>query len=217
MPSENSTSSSLVISYLGLRKAVGIIGTSLPFVLVVGKWLLDGWGIQPSISDYYYTDMRNVFVGALCAIGIFLLSYRGYERADDIAGDLACGFAVGVALFPPTPPTGSSGLDVFIGHVHLAFAAAFFLTLAYFCLALFTKTDPTKRMTARKRQRNGVYRACGFTILACIALIVLDFSLLKNTGIQQLNPVFWLESAMVLAFGISWLTKGEAILADVEG
>jgi hypothetical protein len=28
------------------------------------------------------------------------------------------------------------------------------------------------------------------------------------------NPVFWLETIAILAFGVSWLTKGEAILKD---
>src|SRR6267378_5672793 len=93
---------SLVLSYLGLRKAVGIIGSALPFVLAFGKMLLEGPGIQDSISGYYYTDMRNVFVGSLCAIGVFLMSCRGYDRKDEIAGYLACVFAIGVALFPTT-------------------------------------------------------------------------------------------------------------------
>ena len=67
---------SLVLSYLGLRKAVGIIGTALPFVLAFGKILLEGPGIQNSISSYYHTGMRDVFVGSLCAIAGFLMSRR---------------------------------------------------------------------------------------------------------------------------------------------
>jgi hypothetical protein len=205
----------MVISYLVLRRAVGVIGTALPFVLVIGKWLLDGWGIQQSISAYYYTSMRDVFVGSLCAIGIFLFSYHGYEPADDVAGNLACVFAVGVALFPTPPAIGASATQALLGHVHLTFAAAFFLSLAYFSLVLFRKTHPNKQMTARKVQRNAVYTACGYTILVCIALIMVDTVFLGRSAVQSLDPVFWLEAAAVLAFGISWLTKGEAILADV--
>jgi len=60
-------------SYLSLRKAVGWIGMSLPFVLMLGVILIfNGNLIQESISHYYYTGMRNVFVGALCAVGLFL-------------------------------------------------------------------------------------------------------------------------------------------------
>lgn len=214
--SENTATADLVISYLALRRAVGIIGTALPFVLVVGKWFADGWGIQSSISAYYYTSMRDVFVGSLCAIGVFLLSYRGYERADDLAGNLACVFAVGVALFPTCPPSGASATQTFVGYAHLVFASAFFLTLAYFSLVLFRKTNAAKKMTARKKERNVVYTVCGYVILVSIGLVAVYFAFLGHSALQQLDPVFWLESAAVLAFGISWLTKGEAILADVD-
>lgn len=215
MTPDTDTTSDLVISYLTLRKAIGLIGTALPFVLVIGKWLLQGWGIQSSISAYYYTSMRDVFVGSLCAIGVFLLSYRGYEPADNLAGNLACVFVIGVALFPTLPATGASAAQAVVGHIHLAFASAYFLTLAYFSLVLFRKTHANKSMTERKKQRNVVYTVCGYAILVCIALIVVDTVFLKNTALQTINPVFWLESVAVLAFGISWLTKGEAILADV--
>jgi hypothetical protein len=87
----------LIISYLTLRKAIGILGAALPFVLAIGAAVLFMTGIQDSISAYYYTGMRNVFVGMLCATGFFLLSYKGYERKDSIAGNLGCLFAVGVA------------------------------------------------------------------------------------------------------------------------
>lgn len=175
--------------------------------------LSQGPGIQDSISGYYYTDMRNFFVGSLCAIGLFLMSCRGYDRKDEIAGILACIFAVGVAFFPTTP---SGGATTIVGVLHLTFAALLFLTLAYFSLALFTKTAPDKDPTRQKRQRNTVYRVCGYTIIACIACIVLVKLTPLKSLVEPLTPVFWLESLAVVAFGISWLTKGEAILRDQE-
>jgi len=204
----------LVLSYLGLRKAVGIIGVALPFVLAIGKLLLQGPGIQDSISGYYYTVMRNVFVGSLCAIGVFLMSCRGYDWKDEIAANLACVFAIGVALFPTTPYLAATSRDELIGKLHLSFAALLFLTFAYFSLALFTKTAPDKTPTPRKLQRNIVYRVCGYTILTCILLIVVVALTSVRYLVGRLTPVFWLESAAIVAFGVSWLTKGETILKD---
>src|SRR5215468_1540580 len=104
MAAADPPTSPLIISYLGLRKAVGFIGLGLPFVLIFGNQLFpDSPWFQYSISDYYYTHMRNVFVGSLCAIGVFLITYRGYDICDRIAGALASVFAIGVALFPTTP------------------------------------------------------------------------------------------------------------------
>jgi hypothetical protein len=205
---------SLVISYLDLRKAIGIIGTALPFVLAFGNILVEGPGIQDSISSYYHTGMRDVFVGSLCAIAVFLMSYRGYERKDDIAGDLTCVFALGVALFPTTPDVNITPRDNIIGALHLLFAAGFFLTLAFFSLVLFRKTDPTRAPTRGKLKRNAVYTLCGYTILVCLAFIVVVAFLSSDSPVKRLDPVFWFEAAAIVAFGVSWLTKGEAILKD---
>ncbi len=203
----------MVYSYLTLRKAIGILGIAMPFIVSLGAMLIFRTGLQSSISGYYHTGMRDVFVGILFSVGVFLLSYRGYSREDDLAGDLACLFAIGVALFPTTPE--GKPLDV-IGYVHLGFAAAFFLTLTYFSLVLFTKTNPAKPPTRRKLQRNMVYRVCGYTMLACIVLLMVYHMLPANTAaaLERFSPVFWLESLAILAFGFSWFTKGEAILKD---
>jgi len=204
----------LVLSYLDLRTAVGIIGVALPLVLALGKLLLQGPGIQDSISSYYYTVMRNVFVGSLCAIGVFLMSCRGYDWKDEFAGNLACVFAIGVALFPTTPYMGATSREEFIGKLHLSFAALLFLTFAYFSLKLFTKTAPDKTPTRQKLQRNIVYRVCGYTILACILLIAVVALTSVRYLFGRLTPVFWLESVAIVAFGVSWLTKGETIFKD---
>jgi len=99
--------------------------------------------------------------------------------------------------------------------LHGIFAALLFLTLSYFSLFLFTKTDSSKIPSPRKMQRNEVYRACGYTMLVCIALVPLIKFLPQLGGaIAKYDPVFWLEAIAIVAFGISWLTKGEAILSD---
>jgi cytochrome bd-type quinol oxidase subunit 2 len=211
---------SLVLSYLGLRKAVGIIGFALPFVLALGKIVFGSGGIEPSISHYYYTNMGDVLVGSLCAIGVFLMSTRGYSEPkfmaksvgkDHVFGVLASICAVGVALVPTNQDeehlTG-------MGYFHLVFATLLFLLLAYFCLKLFRQTSGNP--TSKKLQRNVVYQICGWTILACIALIGIAFLPPIRPSVEPLNPRFWLESLAVLAFGFAWLTKGEMILKDEE-
>jgi hypothetical protein len=71
----------LVISYLTLRKVIGLLGLALPFLAMVGARLLFHTGLQVSLSAYYHTGMRDVLVGILFAIGFFLGGYKGYERA----------------------------------------------------------------------------------------------------------------------------------------
>jgi hypothetical protein len=202
----------LVLSYLGLRRAVGVIGMALPFVLAVGGLLRDGTGLQRSISHYYYTGMRDVLVGSLCAMAVFLYSYR-YDRPDAVAGLVAAVSAVGVALFPTTRGDRLVSAADPVGVVHLLCAAAFFLTLAWFCLGLFTRTYPDRPPTRRKRLRNVVYRVCGVTIVVGVALVAVT-PLLPAEWVAAVHPVFWLESLAVEAFGVAWLVKGRTLLTD---
>jgi hypothetical protein len=203
----------LVLSYLALRRSVGVIGMALPVTLAVGGLLLDGPGLQPTISDYYYSGMRDVLVGSLCAMAVFLGSYR-YDRPDTVAGVVAGVSAVGVALFPTTQGGVPGGPVDPVGVVHFVCAATFFLTLAWFCLALFTRTHPDRPPTRRKRQRNVVYRVCGVTILVCVALAAVAAALPDEGWVAAVRPVFWLESLAVVAFGVAWFVKGETILTD---
>ena len=208
---------SFVFSYLELRKAIGFLGFALPFVLSIGALILFKTGLQNSLSSYYHTGMRDVFVGTLCVIGFFLLSYKGYERSDDIAGNLGCAFAIGVALFPTTLDVAAGGGARIIGYLHLAFAALFFSTLIYFSLFLFTKTDPNKSPSRRKLYRNKVYLACGITMGICILLVAVYYFLPDTIAsiLEGYKHVYWMETLAILAFGISWLTKGQAIFKDL--
>lgn len=214
---------SLLIQYLTIRKIVGFLGMLLPIVLVFGvKILTDCNIVQDSISDYYYTKMGHYMTGTLCAVSLFMFSYNGYERADFWAGKTAGLFALGVAFCPDSNyyPLSAckvlslKGNDV-INIIHFGSATVLFLTLAYFSLCLFTKTsgNPTKR----KKQRNFVYRFCGVIILLSIVLIFL-YSVIPSLHEQFIGykPIFWLEGLALEAFGLSWLTKGEAILWDIK-
>lgn len=199
----------LTHSYVALRKSIGWIGILLPFVLAIGYIaIFNGEGTEPSISHYYYTKMRNVFVGSLCAVALFLFFYRGYEKRDDWAGNIAGFFAIGVAWIPTT----EIGPPDLLGNIHFACAAIFFITLAYFSIFLFTKSAPGVEPTQQKLARNKIYVGCGIVMIACLLAIVL-YSLLKNEDTSS-SLIFWAESIALVAFGFSWLTKGEAIFPD---
>jgi hypothetical protein len=210
----------ITLSYLALRKLVGLIALALPFVLII-VWSFSGQKFPASISGYYYTGLRNIFEGALCAIATFQLACRGYDRRDEIAGILSGACAVGVALFPTKPeqPGTCDPLTpgaIAVGNVHLAFASALFLLLAYFCLFLFRMTAMGRTMTRRKVQRNKVYFVCGLIIVVSIAMILL-FRLLNRTYLfGELGAMFTFETTALFAFGVAWLVKGETFLKDEQ-
>jgi len=201
------------LTYLTLRKAVGAIALLLPFAMAIPWWLLRDHALQTSISDYYYTGMRNLFVGSLCAIAMFLLCCRGFDRKDEVAGMLSALCALGVALFPTTPAA-PSAFQREVGRAHYAFAALLFLTLAYFCLVLFKMTAANRILTRKKLQRNNVYTVCGYVILGSLLAIAATKIFELKCSIVGLGPVFCFESTSLLAFGTAWLTKGETFLKD---
>jgi len=200
-----------IISYMTLRQAVGYLGILLPFVLAAGNWLIFSGGLQQSVSDYYYTPMRGVLAGGMCVIGAFLLAYHGYDLWDGLFTNAAGIGAIGVALFP-TPPDHPSSAATIVGYLHFAFGTVMFIALIVIALWLFRKTGPAGR-TRVKQIRDLVYLICGIVMLVSLALAGI-VSLPFASGLNSLNPVFWLETAAIVAFGASWLVKGQAILRD---
>lgn len=210
--------SALAAAYTYLQRAVGVIAVLLPLTVAVGSFLLDGKDLKGSISSYYYTPMGNVFVGSLCALAVFFLSYNYRPlptfELDNTLSQLASVAALGVAFFPTTSEKATaSGSENVVAVVHLLCAGALFFLLAIFSLFLFTKTDGAETMTAAKKRRNLLYRTCGGIMVASILLVMVS-NLVKPPS--SWHALFWLETIMVIAFGVSWLVKGGflGILAD---
>jgi hypothetical protein len=203
----------VVLSYLALRKAVGFVALFLPFALAI-PWLLCAHVLKSSISGYYYTGMRNLFVGSLCAIAMFMICCRGYDDYDEIAGIFSAVCALGVAFFPTAPDCQVTPYQHNIGIIHWTFAALLFLTLACFCFVLFTMSAKSKTVTPRKLVRNRVYRICGSVIIVSMILIVIlnCFKVYYLFGI--VGSEFLFETTALLAFGVAWLVKGETFLKD---
>ncbi len=199
-----------ILSYLGMRQLAGWVGLVLPFAVALGNW---PHALEGSISAYYFTRMGAWFVGSLWVIGFFMVSARGYDKWDEIAGWFAGVFALSVALIPMNYWEGKSGWVMYRGWLHWTCAALLFIDLALMCLLLFTQSN-TANPTPKKCRRNKFYVACGYTIFACIALIGV-YSLLKHfdsslaARLDCYKPVFWLEAGSVWAFAIAWLVKGE--------
>jgi hypothetical protein len=211
---------SLIISYLALRRSIGILGISLPFIVFLGGFAQGEPGLQGSISGYYYTNMRDFLVGIMSAVALFLISYKGYEKIDDIVANMSGIFALGMLCFPTAV---YSGRVVRVGMflvddnisepIHMAFGALFFLALSFNSIFLFTRRHPGV-MGKEKRRRNMIYRSCGIVMITSIVCITVYTFLGRGTSIAAINPVLIFESIALLAFGISWLVKGNTLFKD---
>lgn len=218
----------LVLSQLSLRKGLGILGLMLPVIFLLVSALSPKISLQRSLSAFYYVPyLCNLLVGVLCAIGAFLVFYRGYRKVPRAFQNLPVGIsrhmtdaklttlaglgAIVTALLPTCAPTGPCGSLLMAG-LHLAGSVTFLGTLAVMSIWSFTESDtPRQDWDADKIWSNRVYITCGWIILA--ALVAAGLVLwLKISAIGPLiQPVFWLESLAIGAFGMSWLVKGDAI------
>jgi hypothetical protein len=204
-------------TYRKLRKVIGILGMSLPVLLVVLAPLLKSWHegvpihweLERSISAYYYTKAGGLFVGTLFAIGVLLLSYN-YRVLDTILTTIACGLAITVALCPTPEFSGQVNL---LGILHYLGASGLFFTFGFMALLRFTKSDispPDKNWENRTR----LYQACGAVIFAMLGVAFVLWVAERLTGSELVLPIlnnnwlFWVEVVMVEAFGLSWLVKG---------
>ena len=216
----------LIVSYLFLRQTVGWIGTLLPIVLLVGNAVSSSAPRPDSMSGYYYTDMRNIFVGTLCALGVFLVAYRGYDDVDDFITNVAGLAAIGVAFCPTKPavctaaagacPAGSvarlSTSQQVVGDIHLGLAAITLIALGLMALR-FAKQgneEPGDGSQQNSAAENVIYRLSGVTVLGCVLLAALS-NLLPASVKAHWPWLFIFEAIAVFAFGVSWFVKGHTI------
>jgi len=210
----------LIAAYRRLLLLVGALAVSMPVVVVGGDWAIDGQGLRGSLSSYYYGRTGDVFVGVLWAIGVVLLSYQTRPRPgfkhDRTITSLAGVLAVSIALFPTASDHSTADVgSKWVAFIHLGAAAGLFgllsvLSLAYFTrvhgspegwranLSRFVRNDPgTDKNHAAA---NSVYRISGWVMLGCIALAAVS-------NAADLGWLLWLETAMVVAFAVSWFRK----------
>lgn len=214
--------SNQIISYLTQRKVLGYLGISLPFLVFIGSQFDGVSPLLNSISAYYFTNVREIFVSTLAALSLFFITYKGYTKLDNILTNIAGLLALNIALFPSMRETNEDVLYLFAfispqatDIIHLCSASTFFLILAFVSYFIFTKTGNSP-MTPRKIVRNRVYKACGIIIFSSLIIMGVYEILPEDVKLylQKFRLIFIFESISLFAFGTSWLVKGGVILRD---
>lgn len=210
-----------VVSFKNLYYLVGVLGFSLPFLCLLGL-LITSTALQPSISHCYYTNIRDVFIGTMIGVSMFLITYSGYQLIDDIVTNAAGVVGIGLALCPclnypgTIDPVGYFNLKPLPSNaIHLLCASIFFLLLAVNSYFLFTKTKDKNNMTHEKINRNKIYRICGLIMFGLMLLLIIIKAIMKDK-FDDYPIAFCIESLMLFAFSFSWLVKGGMILKDKE-
>jgi hypothetical protein len=217
----SSTDMLYVRSYLVLRTLIGALGVLLPVLVVfLDQLLFDGipygtsWP-RGSVSVYYYSGMREVFVGTLSATGVFFVAYKVWERNLENLLSWAAGVsACLIALFPTWPPTKlvpptplQKLLEVsFVSQFHYVVSASFLVSLMLISVFFGVREG-------RRTPRVGMKRSPRFWKWfhwACAALMALALLWIIAASLAHV----WSRSTLVgewvcaWAFGASWFWKG---------
>jgi Protein of unknown function (DUF998) len=197
-----STPKNREIDHRTLKLLVGLMALSLPFFTS----LLAKNPIT-SISASYYEGgwSQSIFIGFLFAISAFLLAYNGKSTPEMVLSKVAAGASFGVALFPcdcegHVPP---------VPYVHGVSAAIMFLILACFCYIFLQRA---RRKNYRQAQRRAIiYILCGITIVVSVLALGIDIFAGGIFSAIVARFTLYAEAAVLIAFGISWLTASRLI------
>jgi hypothetical protein len=218
-----------VRSYLMLRLVIGGLMLALPPLLIVIVDVFEGKNpaTRGSMSAYYYTGARDLFVGVLCVVGVFLIGYKLRSRRESGAfgkesrvTTFSGAAAVVVAFFPTDRPADSIPLvpiqnffsEDFVKWVHYSAAASFILSLAYISFYFAHAEGPAstkpkglaKQQSLSAAQWQLFHNAMGLIVVVA----VVGCGIFKFTSLPDQYALFVAEWMAVWAFGFSWVAKG---------
>jgi hypothetical protein len=205
-------------SYLWMRIFIGALGFALPLVLVFAGWGLDRGTIpRDSLSAYYYSGVREVFVGVVAAIAVFLIAYKIAEAWSwDFVLSLVAGLAaLVVVVFPTGKPEGFTEVtavqrwvtETWAGRIHFGGAFVFIGLLAVISL-LFGIQEGAREPRPGEKRSPSFWMHWHVVLASAIAVAAGTLVVLKLTDSGFRTYVFWGEFIAIVAFAVSWLSMG---------
>lgn len=202
--------------YHTIRRGIGILGFIFPLIVL-------GWGffaeveLLDSLSAYYYTPARDVYVGFLCTIGFCLHLYKGYLPDKDLgffprenlALDAAGVFAIFTAIIRAAPPEHIRllALEPYTwGWLHSTCAILFFVCIGYVCIWRATDTLKDFKNQTLIKKYQWKYITLG-TLMVLLVFTVFLLSLKSNKPQYLVYLVLGAEIAAVWIFSGYWLLK----------
>jgi hypothetical protein len=217
-PAERPGLAKYVRSYLVMRLGIGALGVILPFWLVFADWLAFNGDPVPrgSLSVYYYSGMRDIFVVIMSATGVFLITHQVADRNLDNAATFVAGLcACLIPLFPTGRPSYFSreltslqdlwGEDT-IKHVHFG-ASAVFLVLLALMSYLFGKEERDRPVRQGVRFSRNFWKWFHWSCAIAMGLALIWIVVTLSVGWPP-RALLIGECVSAWAFGASFLAKG---------
>ncbi|WP_372672052.1 hypothetical protein [Amycolatopsis kentuckyensis] len=198
-PNSETLRSYIAKTYYALRWGMAGIAFLLPFFLLFVGPLTDSLPQPDSISGYYHTPLRDVFVGALVTTGTFMVLYKIFTPLENWLLNVAGVSAVLVAMLPCAVPDGRPPAEFTFPVGHAVFAIITFVCIGL--TAIFCANNTIGLLPPGKRKVFRItYRTIGVLMIVLPALIgVFDLAGWVN--------LFWVEAAGLWVFSAYWIAK----------
>jgi hypothetical protein len=217
-PAQQPGEAKYVRSYLVMRLGIGALGIVLPLWLVFADWLAFSGDPHPrgSLSVYYYSGMRDVFVMIMSATGVFLITHMVADKSLDNTATFFAGLcAILISLFPTGHPSYFHGgltplqdwwSEESVKRVHFGASAVFLVLLAVMSFLFGLREGRRVRRQGQHfppRFWRWFHWACAIAMgLALIWIVVTG-----RVGSPQRSLLIG-EWVSAWAFGASFLAKG---------
>lgn len=231
---EGDDASRYAVSYRAIRMWVGRLGLLLPTSLFLIDWWVLRGGIlfRGSLSAYYHSGARDIFVGVLAITGFMMIVYMAGQRSTPFTrfewrlSTLTGAAALFVAAIPtkrpgaPSPacgpeadpvPLGCTRVQQLLGEsvagvLHFIATGIFIASLAGICFLVFAKRERDRAHLKRAR----THRICGLAIVLGVSWIGVGGFL--DIHIVGWTPLLVAEVVSVYAFGLSWVLMSYDLL-----
>lgn len=182
-----------------LIKSFGIGATALAVPIVLP--LVGGYDGHYSISYFYHVAAtRDLFVGLLWALGLFLVLFQGLSRAENLFLTLAGVLLICVAMVPTSPEQcTNTAIDW-----HEGFAMGFFACLFVVALGFSKRRLSYILWPPLRRRFEQAYTIAGCLMIG-LPLFAWGLNLLR--GPECGHAIFWIEAAAITSFAIYWFVK----------
>ena len=212
-------------TYNNLRFGMAATAFAFPLLLLIGGLVLSWFEpfssipllkmpslTMQSMSAYYHTPLRGVFVGLLFAIGIYLYLFKGFSPAENMWLNVAGTFAVLIALLPTTQGCQTSCGTFTTRYAHGVCVFVFFGMIYLVCRRSAEHTLPLLKDAVRVKWYATRYQILGQSFL-WLPLIIGAFTIYFQQDLDKSSRTFGLVAEMVAVWTFSyyWYLKGREI------
>jgi uncharacterized membrane protein len=185
------------LAFLIKSFGIGVIALAVPIVLP----LVGGYDGHYSISFFYHVPAtRDLFVGLLWSLGLFLILFQGLSRWENLLLSAAGVFLILVAMVP----TGQEQCTDTMFSWHAGFAFAFFGCLFVVALKFGKERLNYILWPPLRRRFELAYTITGWAMIV-LPLVAWAVHLIGARACD--HRIYWIETFAIIAFSAYWFIK----------